>query len=136
MKRILLIILVAFISSAIFAAGFFMGNKNNFLRAILNTDMLEQEAIDMSESLMILKKISDGEVEWAMSFMNLRLDGQILLVDNLLPDVPNEENKEIVKSIIGRIAIYREKHGYQSDDSEVQERIDEILRSSTDLEKG
>ena len=57
----------------------------------MNTGIFEDQANNAIENLMILEWISGNESNKAVGFLNNKLDGQIVLINNLLPEIKMKE---------------------------------------------
>ena len=140
MKKLLFIVGILAITAVIFGIGYYVGIYSDSMMAMINTDLFEKETIKASETIMVLEMINDGKINDAIEYLNLTLDGQVLLISNLLPDVPNEKNKKTAQRILKRIAIYRDKYSekfpeeIQKEESDVNRRIRDILRKALERE--
>ncbi len=135
MKKILLIIGIVIITSAVFAIGFYSGVVVDFMKAMMNVDLFEKETVQASENLMILQMLSNGKNDEAINYLNLRLDGQILLINNLLPEIKNDENKNIAENILLRIANYRKTYPTDASDDDIKRAINDILQKAIEKEE-
>jgi hypothetical protein len=125
---------VVIITSAVFGIGFYAGVVSDFMKAMMNMDLFEKETVQASENLIILEMISDGRNDKAVNYLNLKLDGQVLLINNLLPEIKNDDNKNIAENILLKIANYRKKYPGESSDDDIKKTINDILQKA--IEKG
>lgn len=127
MKKFLFVVGIVVVSSMVFGAGYLFGTSSDFTTAMMNTGLFEEITNNTSENMMILEMIADDKLSEAVSYLNLKLDGQILGINNLLPGIENEGNKKVANYILLKAAKYRTKYPAAYPDKDIDKMIKEIL---------
>ena len=127
MKPFLNVAGIVAIATVLFIAGFKFGTNTDFTNAMMNTGIFEDQTNNAIDNLMILEWISENESNKAVSFLNSKLNVQIIFINDLLPEIKNEGNRKVAKHILSRAAKYRMKYPSESSEKDINEMIKEIL---------
>ncbi len=110
LQRLIFIVGIIGISSAIFIGGSMYGVSQNFMEGLLNNSSMENALAEGTIAFSHIEKIDQGNIESAKESMNLFLDSQIIAIDQLIIDSPNEKFKQRANAFLARIAKHRKEN--------------------------
>jgi hypothetical protein len=109
-QKLIFIVGIIAISSAIFIGGSMFGVSQNFMEGSLNNSSMINALAEGTIAFSHIEKIDQGNIERAKESMNLFLDSQIITIDQLIIDSPNEEFKKRANAFLARIAKHRKEN--------------------------
>lgn len=127
------IIIIALIFS--FSIGVYSGiNLSNKLYTSTDVDKLY---VRIMSNHSLIKKIDENKISDSHSFLLARLNGDIIALDILLPEIMDNNEKEKIKKLLSAIAIHRNNYPkYYNEIESIPPEIKEVnLKSSKILEK-
>ena len=110
LKKTIFILGILTLSSAIFIGGSMYGVSQNFTNGLLNNLSMKNALVEGSILFSHIEKIDYGNIENAKQSMNIFLDSQIILIDQLITDSPNEKFKKRANAFLARIAKHRKEN--------------------------
>ncbi|MDH3976646.1 MAG: hypothetical protein OEV42_20475 [Deltaproteobacteria bacterium] len=139
LKKFLFILSIVLISAAIFACGVFWGTKQNYLGQLFTISFMEKTIVETRMTFRDMQYLDEGNFDALKKMINGRLDRQIITIDVLLEEYPNEKDKSRAIWLLGKIAQHREKYPVNMQATEFEKankRIQNILsRSLSEVEK-
>lgn len=109
-QKLIFIVGIIAISSAIFIGGSMYGVSQNFMEGLLNNSSMENALIEGTIAFSHIEKIDKGNIESAKESMNLFLDSQIIIINQLVVDSPNEKFKKSANAFLARVAKHRKEN--------------------------
>ncbi len=109
-QRLIFIVGIIGISSAIFIGGSIYGVSQNFTESLLNNLSMENALVEGTIAFSHIEKIDQGNIESAKESMNSFLNSQIITIDQLIIDSPNEKFKKRANAFLARIAKHRKEN--------------------------
>jgi len=127
MKKLYWVICITTITALIFWGGYSFGKSSQISDILLADNIITDELIAATQNILLLEMLSEGEINKALSQLNARLDSQISIVNNFLPEDENFEGRIIADKIFLRIAKYRSKYPRKKTEDNFENGVDEIL---------
>ena len=130
MKKAILVSCIIAVTAIIFWIGYEAGNKSQIKDILIGNNIITDELIGATQNILLLEMLSEGKIENAISQLNSRLDTQIILVNNFLPKDKSLDGRVIADNLFLRIAKYRNKFPPNKTESEVNNFLNELLKST------
>ena len=109
-QKLIFIVGIIVISTTIFIGGSISGVSQNFMECLLNNSSMENALVESTIAFSHIVKIDEGNIESAKESMNLFLDSQLITIDQLIIDCPNEKYKKRANAFLARVAKHRKEN--------------------------
>jgi hypothetical protein len=132
MKKIALVIGTLVIAAVLVTVGWLLGARQHMLNQMFSHTLVDTQITEAVSTGMLLHHIDAGELDDARYSLRLKLDGNILFIDSLLPD-SDQRTRDLAQKVFARIAAYRAEHPatysgkFPSPGAEVDAKVAAIL---------
>src|SRR5438094_6398904 len=111
MKKIALVIGTLLIGAALVTVGWLFGASQHVLNQLSSGTLVDTQITEAFSTAMLLHDIDAGELDDARYSLRIKLDGNILFIDSLLPD-SDQRTRDLAEKVFARIAAYRAEHPF------------------------
>ena|SRR5947209_4167936 len=106
MKNLVLVIGAIVVAAALVIVGWLFGARQRCFSETYAITTVDKQITDALSIAMLLHHIDAGELDDARYDLRLKLDGNILFIDALLPD-SDQRTRDLAQKVLARIAAYR-----------------------------